>query len=77
MMHNEYDDFKQHLHVLRMKNAELRQEVAKGKRDYQELSQSHLQVTEQLRHIEKQRKKDCDYILKQETELEKMRDGRI
>ena len=26
--------------------------------------------------MERQRKKDCDYLLKQETELEKMREGR-
>jgi|LauGreDrversion4_2_1035121.scaffolds.fasta_scaffold123912_2 hypothetical protein len=60
-----------------MKNAELRQEVAKGKRDYQELSNIHLQVNEQVRQLEKQRKKDCDYILKQESELEKMREARM
>jgi hypothetical protein len=31
---------------------------------------------EQMRAMERQRKKDCDYLLKQESELEKMRETR-
>ena len=36
MMHhnNENEELKHQLHMLRLKNAELRQEVTKGKRDY-------------------------------------------
>jgi hypothetical protein len=36
LMHhnNENEELKHQLHILRLKNAELRQEVAKGKRDY-------------------------------------------
>jgi aminoglycoside phosphotransferase len=33
-------------------------------------------MNEQLRALERQRKKDCDYLLKQENELEKMREQR-
>ena len=34
------------------------------------------QATELVRQMERQRKKDCDYVLKQESEMEKMREGR-
>ena len=37
---------------------------------------SHEQASEMVRQMERQRKKDCDYVLKQESELEKMREQR-
>ena len=64
------------MHQLRLKNAELRNELGKAKRDLQEVQQSQAGCIEQIRQMERQRKKDCDYLLKQETELEKMRESR-
>jgi hypothetical protein len=33
-------------------------------------------VTEKMLQMERQRKKDCDYVLKQESEVEKARDAK-
>lgn len=64
------------LHQLRLKNAELRGELNRVKREHAELQAAFKQSSEQIQALERQRKKDCDYLLKQETELEKMREGR-
>ncbi len=58
------------------KNAELRGEVNKLKRDNGELQQLSRQSEEKVLVLERQRKKDCDYLLKQEGELEKLRESR-
>jgi hypothetical protein len=40
------------------------------------MQNSHQQVTEKMLQMERQRKKDCDYVLKQESEVEKARDAK-
>lgn len=65
------------VHQLRLKNAEHRNEIGKMKRDNQELNQNNSVLDERNKQLEKQRKKDCDYILKQETEIEKSRETRL
>eukprot|EP00347_Sterkiella_histriomuscorum_P022047 403331872 len=68
----ENEDLKQQLHLLRLKNAEHRGEIQKVKRDNGELLNHNNELQDRCKQHEKQRKKDCDYILKQENEMEKL-----
>ena len=46
------------------------------KRENQDLKEAFNGMEDKCKLLEKQREKDCDYILKQESEIEKQREAK-